>query len=111
MAAQLRNEQLTYELSELNAQKDDLRKQIHNADHLKSNIHKTKIEVLNYKQSQGFTITHFGDVREAAHTRDTFVSRHIAIVYKPTYQGRFAVSKGVWCHATNVFLFFFIGEL
>lgn len=46
MAAQLRNETLTYQLSELNAQKDDLKKQIHNVDlNLKSSTYRNKLEV------------------------------------------------------------------
>ncbi|XP_028177176.1 myosin-11-like isoform X1 [Ostrinia furnacalis] len=46
VAAQMRSEQLTYEISELNAQKDDLRKQIHNVDHLKSSANRNRVEEL-----------------------------------------------------------------
>ncbi|XP_052751537.1 LOW QUALITY PROTEIN: myosin heavy chain, striated muscle-like [Galleria mellonella] len=46
IALQLRTEELTYELSELNSQNVDLRKQIYNADHLKSQTNRGKIEQL-----------------------------------------------------------------
>ncbi|XP_038213333.1 golgin subfamily A member 6-like protein 1 isoform X2 [Zerene cesonia] len=46
MPLQLRNEQLTYELSELNSKIIDLRKQLHTAEQLKSQNHRAKIEEL-----------------------------------------------------------------
>ncbi|XP_047023711.1 cilia- and flagella-associated protein 58-like [Helicoverpa zea] len=46
VALQLRTEELTYEISDLNSQNNDLRKQIHNSDHLRSQTNKNKIEEL-----------------------------------------------------------------
>ncbi|KAH9640647.1 hypothetical protein HF086_000591 [Spodoptera exigua] len=46
VALQLRIEELTCELSDLNSQNCDLRKQIHNSDHLRSQINKNKVEEL-----------------------------------------------------------------
>ncbi|KAJ8724931.1 hypothetical protein PYW07_015889 [Mythimna separata] len=43
---QLRTEELTYTLSELNSQNADLRKQMHNAEHLRPNTYKAKVEEL-----------------------------------------------------------------
>lgn len=45
VALQLRTEDLTYDLSELNSMNADLRKQLHTADNLKSPTIKHKIEV------------------------------------------------------------------
>lgn len=46
VALQLRIEELTCELSDLNSQNSDLRKQIHNSDHLRSQSNKNKVEEL-----------------------------------------------------------------
>ncbi|XP_022829422.1 myosin heavy chain, striated muscle-like [Spodoptera litura] len=46
VALQLRTEELTCELSDLNSQNSDLRKQIHNSDHLRSQSNKNKVEEL-----------------------------------------------------------------
>ncbi|CAG4940438.1 unnamed protein product [Colias eurytheme] len=46
MPLQLRNEQLTYEISDLNSKIIDLRKQLHTAEQLKSQNHRAKIEEL-----------------------------------------------------------------
>lgn len=48
MVLQLRVEDLTYKVSELNSQNADLRKQLQKAEHFKSFNNKTKIEVSNY---------------------------------------------------------------
>lgn len=45
MALQLRIEELTLEMSELNSLNTDLRKQIHNADHLRSQVNRNRVEV------------------------------------------------------------------
>ena len=45
VALQLRTEELTYTLSDLNSQNADLRKQLHNSDHLRSHTNKAKVEV------------------------------------------------------------------
>lgn len=42
---QLRTEELTYNISEINSQNSDLRKQLQKADHYKSYNNRTKIEV------------------------------------------------------------------
>ncbi|KAM3968304.1 uncharacterized protein ACR2FA_007664 [Aphomia sociella] len=46
IALQLRTEELTYELSELNSRNIDLRKQMHNANHMKSQSNKHRLEEL-----------------------------------------------------------------
>ncbi|XP_059060208.1 interaptin-like [Achroia grisella] len=46
IALQLRTEELTYELSELSSQNIDLRKQLYNADHLKSQSNRGRLEQL-----------------------------------------------------------------
>ncbi|XP_037297160.1 cingulin-like protein 1 isoform X2 [Manduca sexta] len=46
IALQLRTEELTFKVSELNSQNADLRKLIHNADHLKSHTNRERIEEL-----------------------------------------------------------------
>lgn len=45
VSQQLRSEELTYTLSDLNSQNADLRKQINNSDHLRSYANKCKLEV------------------------------------------------------------------
>lgn len=53
IALQLRTEQFTCELSELNAQNEDLRKQMYNAEHSRSQNNRHKVEVSTLIVSQG----------------------------------------------------------
>ncbi|CAH0628987.1 unnamed protein product [Chrysodeixis includens] len=46
IALQLRTEELVYQISDLNSQNNDLKKQIHTSDHLRSQSNKNKIEEL-----------------------------------------------------------------
>jgi hypothetical protein len=48
MALHLRNDKLIRDISELNSQKEDLRKQLNETDHRKSYVHKNKIEVCSH---------------------------------------------------------------
>lgn len=51
IALQLRTEELVYQITELNSQNNDLKKQMHTSDHLRSQSNKNKIEVIAIQAS------------------------------------------------------------